>query len=339
MLLRCNQGSPNGKSLLFGEKQEKLAGDFLSGMFFAMLIRRFLCCFVSALALAYGGGGIPSATATEQPALSSPWMADLTWLELRTAMERGVNTAILPLGGIEARGSHLVLGANNAVLTHIATQAARQDGATVIAPVLPFAPEISEEDLGTLRWPGTLHISPDSIASAVAEVAASLKIHGIHHLVLLTNQTAAANALRETAQALNKTWAVEGVVVGLADVSRDESFETSLLARFGIPASDAGDHGGVIETAEMLACCSEGVRQSTLPRTPAAVEASGASGRPDRATSEIGRESLSHKVSVVVSTVNEVRAVAAEILADQAAEDAKEAAKSTMDKKEAPNPE
>lgn len=311
-----------------------------------MPMRRFLSRFASALvlALACGGGITTAAGAAEKPALVSPWLAEMTWLELRTAMEQGVNTALLPLGGIEARGSHLVLGANNAVLSAIATRAAKEDGATVIAPVLPFAPEISDEDLGKLRWPGTLHISPDSIASAVAEVAASLKLHGIHHLVLLTNQPAAADALRETAQALNKTWAVEGVVVGLADVSRDEAFETSLLRRFGVPADQAGDHGGVIETAEMLACCNEGVRQSTLPRTPAAVEASGASGRPDRATSEIGRESLTHKVSVVVSTLNEVRAVAAEILADQAKMDAEEAAKANAEKqgegkKEAPVPE
>lgn len=281
---------------------------------------------VAALALSCAVVQPAISRAADAPALPSVWLADLTWLELRTAMQQGVDTVLLPLGGIEARGSHLVLGANNRVLTSIATAAAKKDQWTLIAPVVPFAPEISDDSLGTLRWPGTLHMSPDSIGSLVAEVTASLKVHGIHHLILLTNQPAAADALRDTARALNKSWAVEGVVVGLADVSPDSAFEKDLLAKFRLTPEQNGDHGGLIETAEMLACCSDGVRQSTLPRTPGAVEASGASGRPDLATSDIGRASLEHKITSVLATIAEVRSVAAEIKADQAQEDSAPAA-------------
>lgn len=277
--------------------------------------------------------------AASLPPMPSVWLADLTWLELRTAMEAGVDTVLIPLGGIEARGSHLVLGANNRVLTTVTAEAAGKDGMALIAPVIPFAPEINEDSLGILRWPGTLHISPDSIGSVVAEVATSLKVHGIHHIILVTNQAAAATALRDTAQALNKGWAVEGVVVGLADLSDDEAFQQALLKQFKLSPEQNGDHGGLIETAEMLACCSDGVRQSTLPRTPAAVETSGASGRPDLATAEIGRASLAHKVRVIQDSITEVRTVAAEIKADLARMDAEDAKKAAEEKKAAPAPD
>jgi len=89
---------------------------------------------------------------------------------------------------------------------------------------------------------------------------------------------------------------------------------------------NAGTYAGLSRAAEMLACCSDGVRQSTLPRTPGAVEASGASGRPDLATSDIGRASLEHKITSVLATIAEVRSVAAEIKADQAQEDSAPAA-------------
>src|SRR5215210_5066436 len=49
-------------------------------------------------------------------------IADLTWVEVRTAIEHGFSTAIVPSGGLEQNGPHMVIGKHD----HIVQATARR---------------------------------------------------------------------------------------------------------------------------------------------------------------------------------------------------------------------
>ena len=57
-------------------------------------------------------------------------MADMTWVEVRSAIERGYDVAIVPTGGIEQNGTHMVLGKHDYIVRSAANRIA-QTGAHI----------------------------------------------------------------------------------------------------------------------------------------------------------------------------------------------------------------
>ena len=51
-------------------------------------------------------------------------MSDMTWVEMRSAVGHGYTTAIVPSGGIEQNGPHMVLGKPDYIVHSAAVQIA-----------------------------------------------------------------------------------------------------------------------------------------------------------------------------------------------------------------------
>jgi creatinine amidohydrolase/Fe(II)-dependent formamide hydrolase-like protein len=236
-----------------------------------------------------------------------PWLTALTWVEARTQLADPKTVIVVPVGSVEARGPHLPLGARSMVLSEIVERAARADGHTVLAPVLAVSPQASEDDPGALRWPGTLHSSPGTLGALLGEVMTSLKVHGAQRLVLVTTSPEALGVLRETAAVLGDLWAEQGVQIIVAEAVIDPVRDARLLAEQKIADEPEQARGGALETSEMLACCAATVRMAQLPRTPAAVEASGVEGWPQSADLAVGRRSLRLKSAAVEQAIERVR--------------------------------
>ncbi len=66
---------------------------------------------------------------------------ELTWEETRDLMKAGKTTVIVPTGGTEKNGYHMVLGKHNYVVAFAANQMARKMGNTLVAPVIQYVPE------------------------------------------------------------------------------------------------------------------------------------------------------------------------------------------------------
>jgi len=107
-----------------------------------------------------GGAGRASGAATDTPtgprpptAKSAPagispsqapdtvFIDELTWEETRDAINAGTTTVIIPTGGTEKNGYHMVLGKHNYVVTHAANLMARRLGKTLVAPPIQYVPE------------------------------------------------------------------------------------------------------------------------------------------------------------------------------------------------------
>src|SRR5204863_3552584 len=70
----------------------------------------------------------------------TPWMEDLTMLEIRDLLKQGKTTALILTGGVEENGPYLTTGKHNNVLRVMGPAIARKLGNTLIAPIVTFEP-------------------------------------------------------------------------------------------------------------------------------------------------------------------------------------------------------
>src|SRR5690606_23924098 len=70
-----------------------------------------------------------------------PYIEEMTWTEIRDAMENGKTVAIVPVGGTEQNGPHMVMGKHNYIITHAAGVLARRLGNALVAPTVAWVPE------------------------------------------------------------------------------------------------------------------------------------------------------------------------------------------------------
>src|SRR5580692_610298 len=111
-----------------------------------------------------GVAGLAIALMIAQRPLTAPLpdtveIADMTWVEVRSAVARGYTTVIVPSGGIEQNGPHMILGKHDYIVRANAERIAAQLGHALVAPVISFVPEGDyDPPTGHLRFPGTIGI-------------------------------------------------------------------------------------------------------------------------------------------------------------------------------------
>ena len=97
---------------------------------------------------------------------------DMTWTELRDRVQGGATTVLVPIGGTEQSGPHMVLGKHNVRARVLAARIAQRLGNAVVAPVLAYVPEGSiTPPAAHMRFTGTISL-PDAVFEAVLEATA-----------------------------------------------------------------------------------------------------------------------------------------------------------------------
>ena len=143
---------------------------------------------------------------------------ELTWEETRDRMVGGWTTAIVPTGGTEKNGYHMVLGKHNFVVTHAANVMARRLGRTLVAPTVQFVPEGNPDRAS----PGTLSLLSPAYDQLLDAAARSLKAHGFRHILFIGDSGGNQAGMRAVATALDAEWLSEGVRV----LALDAYYET-----------------------------------------------------------------------------------------------------------------
>jgi creatinine amidohydrolase len=255
-------------------------------------------------------GGAPALAFASRP-LTAPLpntikLADMTWLEVRTAVEHGYTRVIVPSGGIEQNGPHMVLGKHDHIVGHTAERIASELGQTLVAPVVSFVPQGDfAPPSGNLRFPGTLGV-PDAVFAGVLEgIAKSLKSAGFKTICFIADHGGSAKAQSDVAARLTREWAGEGVRV----ISVDDYYfaagdaQTKYLEGQGETAATIGQHAGITDTSELMAVHPAGVDLARLSQLPFSLEATGFDGDPRRATAERGKALLELKVQAAVRQI------------------------------------
>jgi creatinine amidohydrolase/Fe(II)-dependent formamide hydrolase-like protein len=231
-------------------------------------------------------------------------MTDMTWVEVRSAIENGYTTVIVPSGGIEQNGPHMVLGKHDYIVRFTADRIASELGNTLVAPVVSFVPQGDyAPPTSNMRFPGTIGVPPKVFADMLEGIARSLKNSGFTTICFIADHGLSQAPQNEVATRLNREWAKDGVtVLSVSDYYADEP-QTQYLLNHGETPTTIGDHAGIPDTSELMAVHPEGVNLARFSQRPFTFAASGVSGDPMKASAERGNDLLQIKIDAAVRQI------------------------------------
>lgn len=234
-------------------------------------------------------------------------LAELTKDEFAAAMREG-RWILLPLGAVEQHGPHLCLGTDLFYAEHLCAAVAEQVGG-LVAPALPYGV------CRTMRnFPGTVSLTPPTLAAVLREIVAEYVRHGARKLALLSGhaETGQLDAMREAVLPLaNNDPSLALLVIGPYD------FLEPIRREAGLEGTDG--HAGSIETSEMLVVAAETVRTDRIPAitrprlshfrvtaNPEREFPTGVRGDTSKVSRDLGERALRHCVSEIVRVLQNV---------------------------------
>jgi len=234
---------------------------------------------------------------------AAPYMEAMTWTEIRDAMAAGRKVAIIPTGGTEQNGPHMVLGKHNYIVTFAAGLLAERLGNALVAPTLQYVPEgdYTRPDFG--EKPGVISLLQPAYEQVLDAAVRSLKVHGFTDILLIGDSGGNQSGMVNVAKALNAEWAGSGVKVhALTDYYQQGRIlvRDYLKKTFGWDEQTVGSHAGTSDTSQLLYVFSQGIRTNRLAPGGGSAD-SGVNGDPTNATAEIGRIAIDFKVNAAVA--------------------------------------
>jgi creatinine amidohydrolase/Fe(II)-dependent formamide hydrolase-like protein len=244
---------------------------------------------------------VPVAASPQTP--DTVLLEELTWTEVRDAVQAGRTTVIIPSGGTEQNGPHMALGKHNARVKILSQQIARVLGDALVAPVIAYVPEGGiNPPSGHMRFPGTITAPEEAFEKVLEAAARSFKLHGFRHIVLLGDHGSTQAGQKAVAARLNREWATTPVRVHAIEeyYHASEAEVPQLYRSRGYRDAELGRHAGLTDTALMLATDPRMVRADRL--RPGR-EGDGVDGDPTRATAELGRAGVELIVQRTVTAI------------------------------------
>jgi creatinine amidohydrolase len=140
-------------------------------------------------------------------ALDSVWTEELTWMEVRDAIQGGKTTGLILTGGVESNGPHLATGKHNFILEVMGEAIARKLGNALVAPILTLEPGRPD---GERVAPGSVVLSATTYRAVLTDMANSLRGMGFRNVVLMGDSGGNQAAMKEVAAALDEKFKAAG---------------------------------------------------------------------------------------------------------------------------------
>jgi creatinine amidohydrolase len=187
--------------------------------------------------------------ATSLPA--SIFMAEMTWPEVAKALRQGKRAVIIPTGGLEQRGPHLVTGKHNYIVRRTAQAVARGLGNALVAPVVVYVPEGPiDPPQGHMAFPGAVSLPAPVFQAMLEYFTRSFKAHGFTDILLLGESGGNQRSQQAVADKLNQDWAgTDARVLHVSDY---------------YDAAAKGGHADLRDTSELMAAFPRGVRSGMI---------------------------------------------------------------------------
>lgn len=236
------------------------------------------------------------------------FLEELTWTEVRDAIDSGTTTVIVPTAGTEQNGPHVVLGKHKYRMNAGAERIARELGNALVAPVITFVPEGQiDPPTGHMRFAGTISI-PGGIFEGILEYSArSLKAHGFTDILFVGDSGGNQNGMQKVSDALNKEWATEKTRVHFISAWYTSTAFEDWLRDQGQADTVIGTHAGLSDTTTLLAVAPQHVRVDLL-RAGRNWKTDGVNGDPSGATIELGNVGMDFLVDAAMTQINELLA-------------------------------
>ncbi|HXD19693.1 MAG TPA: creatininase family protein [Vicinamibacterales bacterium] len=247
-----------------------------------------------------------AAQAPSVPQSDSVFLEDLTWIEVRDAIAAGKTTVIIPTGGTEQNGPHMVLGKHNYLVKYKAGEVAKRLGNALVAPVIAYVPEGEiNPPTGHMRFAGTISL-PEDVFSKVLEYAArSLRQHGFIDIALVGDSGGNQAGQKLVAEALNKEWAATNARVHHISAYYPGRGDDWVISQ-GVSAEDVGSHAGTHDTSSLMYLNPSMLRFSRMGLGKAG-DGQGHIGNPAKATALFGQQILAMQVEDAAKQIQELR--------------------------------
>jgi len=246
------------------------------------------------------------AQAPSLPQPDSVFLEELTWIEARDAIAAGKTTIIIPTGGTEQNGPHIVLGKHNFLVKYKAGEIAKRLGNALVAPVMAYVPEGDvNPPTGHMRFAGTITTPEDVFAKVLEYAARSFRQHGFLDIALVGDSGGNQEGQRLVAEMLNKEWGATRVRV-LHITAYYPGRGDDWVVSQGVSAEDVGSHAGTHDTSSLMYINPSMLRfdKMTQGRTG---DGQGHTGNPAKATAVFGRQILQMQIDDAVKQIQELR--------------------------------
>jgi creatinine amidohydrolase/Fe(II)-dependent formamide hydrolase-like protein len=234
----------------------------------------------------------------------------MTWTEVRDRVAAGSTTVLVPIGGTEQNGPHMVLGKHNVRARILAAEIAQRLGNALVAPVVAYVPEGSiHPPAAHVRFAGTISIPESTFESLLEATARSFKQHGFAHVVFLGDHGGYRKNEERVAARLNREWSADRSCRVHALQEYYDVTQTSYVAALkqrGFSDAEIGSHAGLADTALALAVDKSLVRTGLLATSPKLGERDGVHGDPRRATAELGQLGTRQIVDASVAAIQKL---------------------------------
>lgn len=247
-----------------------------------------------------------TATASAQD-LPSVFLEELTWTEVRDAIDVGTTTIIIPTAGTEQNGPHMVLGKHKFIINYASAMIARELGNALVAPVVTYVPEgdVFNPTRGHMTKAGTISLPEEYFMKLLEYASRSLAVHGFTDIVLIGDSGGNQNGMEQVAVMLNDEWQGDPARVHfVGDYYGNNGFREWLMEQ-GETQETIGGHAGISDTSQLLAVDPRHIRTDKLAPGGGFPD-SGVSGDPTRASVERGVRGIRFKVDAALNQIREL---------------------------------
>jgi creatinine amidohydrolase len=273
-----------------------------------MFSRKFGLARAAAAALMLALMLVPLARADAR----SVQIEELTSTELRERIAAGATTILIPIGGTEQNGPHMVLGKHNVRARILAGEIARRLGNAMVAPVIAYVPEGSiHPPAAHMRFAGTISIPEATFESMLEATARSFKQHGFRHVFFLGDHGGYQKNEERVAARLNREWTRDPAcrVHALLEYYQvTQGAYVAALKQRGFGQAEIGSHAGLADTALALAVDESLVRGVMLKQMAKPNGNNGVSGDPRGATAQLGQIGVQQVIEVSVAAIRNLTA-------------------------------
>ena len=173
-------------------------------------------------------------------------LEEMSWRQIKNAMEDGYRSVIIGAGSIEQHGPHLPEGTDSMLGYALSEALARELGKTLVAPTI--RPGLSEHHMA---FPGSLTFRESTFIAVMEDYVSCYIRHGFETIILLPTHGGNFKTVEQFVDNAPKNYPGTKIICGLNhEVMTKLGIQSE--KEDGVPVNIGGSHSGGTETSLML---------------------------------------------------------------------------------------
>lgn len=240
--------------------------------------------------------------------IDTVWLEEMTWMEVRDALNAGKRSIVIPTGGMEQNGPYLAAGKHNYVLRATADAIARKLGNCLVAPIVAFVPEGNLNPPSShMLYPSTISLREDTYRALLTDIAESLKQHGFEEIILIGDSGGNVKGMADVASKLSTAWKGSKTRIYHIPEYYDYASVKKWLEGQGIREGNEGIHDDYAITAEMMVVDPTAVRMNQR-MAKGKFKINGVELAPAEKTVAMGKRIVAFRAERTVAAIQKARA-------------------------------